>query len=888
MTELAGAFLAVVVLGSFVLIPRVRAAAERRARIVIALAESLKATVDDDYFRDSAIEAWVQTNPRAAGLRLAAGSKALLSRPIRAEYDAAAVLLKDPRGWARRHNDRFVEEKLRDLSNWFENRLPHPLTASQRQAVIIDEDTNLVVAGAGAGKTSTILAKVAYLLEERGESPDSILVLAFNRSVAKELGQRIGSMDLPRPEISTFHAKGFDVLGAAWGRKPAVSALSTDDKALQALLQSEFESMLANNRRRRRFARWWVRFRVSLDDLEDCKTPDERLRKEQSLGVRTLTGVKVASMAEVKVADWLTLNGVPWEHEKRYPHSPPSSTRRDYTPDFYLPAHDVWLEVWACDRAEDDFPPQIDREQYVASMKWKRELHQGHGTKLVEIFQDDVWGPRLGARIRQGLGRVGTQPDALSDQLVPDLIAAVRGNIAPFVMLVSTFLRLYRAGGWTRREVESRAPTVRDRAFLKLFWPFLSRYEHELETEDKIDFDAMLIEAASAANEGRYERRYRYILVDEFQDTSRARMRLVQALRRARSECRVFAVGDDWQSIYRFAGSDIAYFTAIEDHLGPTARTFLPDTFRLRADVAAVSSRFVLENSAQLEKELQPQTQSSGRGVTIRLHGPEREAEAVHEVLSEIAESLPGGRVLVLARYKHRLSLIQDLAVPPDLQLEARTVHSAKGLEADAVIVLGVDAGLFGFPTEIQDDRVLRLLLEREESFPNAEERRLFYVALTRTRSQVYLLAEQRTTSPFIEELEKDLYAPWISLHGTESDRHQCPRCHGKTVVRRSGPYGAFWACTHYPACHGRLPKCPACSEGALRLPTGRSTSEAVRCTACDYETTVCPRCGSGVLVEREGRFGRFLGCNTWRGNGSGCDYTSNLETQLGSEQKSR
>ena len=223
-------------------------------------------------------------------------------------------------------------------------------------------------------------------------------------------------------------------------------------------------------------------------------------------------------------------------------------------------------------------------------------------------------------------------------------------------------------------------------------------------------------------------------------------MRLIQALRGDRSDCRVFAVGDDWQAIYRFAGSDVDYFTRIENYLGPTARVILPDTFRLVSDVASLSSRFVLENPQQLEKELAPRTHGhQGPAVLIHLHAQHGEGGLIQEILDEIAERTPGGRVLVLARYRFRLDVIQEVRLPRDLQIEATTAHRSKGLEADEVLVLGVDAGTFGFPTEIQDDEVLRLLLEGEEEHPNAEERRLFYVALTRTRSRVPCSPTART-----------------------------------------------------------------------------------------------------------------------------------------------
>ncbi len=876
-TVLSGILLAAFATAFALAIPRLRAQAKRRASAIVLAAESLQALSHGDYLRRSALDAWRgRSHTRAQERSLGPVGRALLRPALRKASDEAAQMLKAPQAWANKENAQFVERQLSALANWFENRLTDPLTEAQRRAVLVDEDANLVIAGAGAGKTSTLLAKIAYLIEERGESPDRILVLAFNASVADELHDRTLAMGLPSPEISTFHAKGFEVLGAVEGRKPAVSSLASDNNALQSLLQSEFERTLADPKRRKTFARWWVRFRVSLKDFEECKTPDERLRREQSFGLRTLTGIQVASIAEVKVADWLTLQGIAWEHEKRYPCAPPSSTHRDYTPDFYLPSRDKWIEVWSCDRSEEDFPPQIDREAYAESMQWKRELHQTHGTNLVEIFQDEVWGPDLDGVLTRALtdDQATNTGSADGPDAVPTL-STIRSGVSPFVTLLSAFLRLFRAGGWTREDVIGRVRTSRDHAFLEIFWPFLTRYELELKSEEKVDFDEMLIRAAALAGEGKYERGYHYILVDEFQDTSRARMGLIKALRGEPANCRVFAVGDDWQSIYRFAGSDVAYFTDVEKHLGPTAKTVLPDTFRLESDVAALSTRFVLQNPAQVEKQLQPRRETHrGPGVSLHLHGPNEVREVAQRLLSEIAEQGEGNRLLVLARYNYRLDILNDLVIPSELELKASTVHRAKGLEADTVILLGLEAGAFGFPTEIRDDHVLELLLEGDEALTNAEERRLFYVALTRTRTRIHILADARNMSPFAEELGGKGYAQWVEFEGKGSVRHRCPKCAGMTITRVEGTHGPFWACSHYPACHGRLPTCPSCREGFLVFPFGRTGGATANCRVCQHITTVCPECVAGVLVDRSGPYGRFIGCTGWRSDGSGCDFT--------------
>lgn len=344
---------------------RLRRLASEKAREAVAAAAPLAAITAQDYLRASQLQQWLDLQPRYKRWALTRRERRRIARDpeLKAAYDLVSGLFTDPRIWTSCRKEDFVEARLDELDDWFTTRFPYPLTDEQRRAVVTDEDCNLVVAGAGSGKTSAILGKLAYLVEKRGVPPSGILVLAYNSTVAAELRERIASLGMPLPEVSTFHAKGFDILGAARGRKPAVSALATDGTALQRFLTERFAARMRKRAYRKRFSTWWVERRVEASELKKSETPDERLRREHALGLRTLIGVQVQSQSEVKVGDWLTLRGIKWEHERRYPHTPSSTERRDYTPDFYLPDHDIWIEVWACDEKEVRFPPEIDKER---------------------------------------------------------------------------------------------------------------------------------------------------------------------------------------------------------------------------------------------------------------------------------------------------------------------------------------------------------------------------------------------------------------------------------------------------------------------------------------------------------------------------------------------
>lgn len=829
----------------------------------------------------------------------------------RAQHDAALLHVRSPaffgalppepaaeaRAWSRQlqelpttvaaHNDRFLATRLAEEEEAFDRVERYPLTARQRRAIVTAEDATLVVAGAGTGKTSVVVGKVDYLIWRGLARPGQILVVAFARKASDELKERLARLGRHEGVVcSTFHAIGLQILGDADGCRPHLSPLAEDPEALKRFLREAVGALLVAPVDH---ALLLLFFAVLFDEPVSmtAQTGDAYIRAEREAGLRSLTGAQLKSREEVRIANWLTLNRIAWEYERPYPVDTATAGHRRYQPDFYLPEHDLYLEHFGIDE-RGDTRPGIDRAAYHEGMAWKRALHAAHGTRLIETFSYFSRQGGLTERLAELLADAGIMQRPLDEAEVAALLAELGRPFADFIDLLTQFLKLYRGNGHDTARVEARVRTARDRVFLRIFAKVHARYAAELARTDTVDFDDMITLARERVRAGRYRSPYTHLLVDEFQDIAANRLGLLTDLRAQVPHARLVAVGDDWQAIYRFTGADLGIIADLAAHAGPTARVDLDTTFRYGQELLDGTAAFVTRNPRQLRKVLHAHDGPRGEPpFCIVTYTGEREAGGT-AALAAAKRDLLGrhgdgpATVFLLGRYgfnepKNLAALRRDWG-RDGLTVEFLTAHAAKGKEADYVIVLGLEAGTYGFPAQIADDPVLQMVLVAPEPFPHAEERRLFYVALTRARRRAYLLAPADQASTFIrDDLLGEGLRGFVTTIGEMSARHRCPTCQGQTIRRTEGRYGAFWACAHYPLCDGKLETCQQCQDGALVAMS--TSSDTLRCTTCGHQVQRCPRCRQGRLIERTSRHGPFLACSRWRG-GVGCTYTQPILRQ--------
>jgi DNA helicase IV len=742
-----------------------------------------------------------------------AGIVALLSDSERA---AVAFLDEDLPTLVATANSAVISTELRARQQFFAAIEKTPLTEEQARAVICFDNRVQLLAPAGSGKTSVMVARAAYAVSRGFVSPDRILLLAFNKSAAVELQERVDSrfaaagISAGGVRASTFHSLGLDVIGTATGAKPQLASwLDTgDDTGLRMveLIVDEFRD------RDEQFRYHWDLYRLLYAHAPAKlveNNPDTFDPQTREPGYRTFRGEVVRSHGERLIANWLYLYGVNYIYEMPYPHKTSSADRSQYRPDFYYPDIDVWHEHWALDR---DGEPPDSFVGYADDMVWKRKTHQTYGTTLIETsWADVVWGDGL-TQLQRQLEAHGQMLDWNPDRTIADHYVKPMKH-SELYGTMRTFMAHIKSNSFTAGHIEDRlagelshVAGTRTSIFLNLYWAIAAEWDRRLAMEESVDFEDMLIQAADHLEEGRADLGYDLILVDEFQDASHARARLVRGLL-ARPSRYLLAVGDDWQSINRFAGADMSVMTDFAEWFGPGPQLALTTTFRCPQSICDTASSFITKNPLQFSKLMRSAQSSTGVPIDVIRSSHPREALTRH--LSSLSASMALGAsegrgdpvsVFILGRYNFDREFLPARDFD-HLEVSFRTVHSSKGLEADFIVLPNMVMGTYGFPAAINNDPVFAVAMSKPETYEYAEERRLFYVAITRARRAVTIITDPTRISTFVVEL---LSEGRVTVNGAtpkaggEDDIELCPRCGTGVLVPRKGPYGKFLACTNY------------------------------------------------------------------------------------------
>lgn len=860
-------------------------------------------------------------------------------------------------------NERYINQELKDNSDLFDDLDGKSLDYQQREAIVVDEDAVKVIAGAGSGKTFTIQGKVKYLTEKRDVDPSEILAISFSNASVDDLKERIAEPI----DIKTFHKVGKDIL-TQYNQysRPDTSALKRIIKRYltkKALKNEDISKKLIE------FFSFYINVPPSDDDIKyegdlldwqegvDFSTLKRRFKNKQR---ETLNNEIVRSYEELYIANFLFIYGIKYTYEKIYSYPNKNFERefnkfkeflfsfneeipdelknditkdllnltdifeeyeiKDYLPDFYLDDYNIYIEHFGLNRnCENHLIGGKSSEEYVKEMEWKRKVHKKYGTTLIETFSYYQSENRLLTRLAEKLQAQGVEFNEIEYREVYRILLENKTikEWEDFIVLLKTFIELFKGNNYDETKFKEFYDYVgglkdsfsKDRtiAFLKIVEEIYNDYEAYLLKIKKIDFNDMINKASDCIVKNGLDLPYKYIIVDEYQDTSFTRYNLLRNICDSIG-AKIMVVGDDWQSIYSFSGCDVNIFTKFDNFFDVCETRYIEKTYRNSQQLIDASSNFVMKNPDQTRKELKS---SKSLKYPIKLVNFDNDFDEILKfelIIKNIINqsTFKNKKILILGRNnKDIFNLLKNFNVEneygkrkfeilgdedklrrnkfvkivyresPDVNIEYRTVHQSKGLECDNVILINLKNWKAGFPNKMVDDPVLNFVKRNGDSFSYAEERRLFYVALTRTKNNVYLLAPYFKSSVFVQELKTDANVELLNLEHNRLEtlkniekngeryviptKLKCQVCKTGVVLLES-----FWN-------KGKLNRVLKCSHN-MAPPFNRCNweggyygSELEDLDDIEY----CPSC-DGILIKRyrhsDGH--PFLGCTNFRKTG--------------------
>lgn len=820
------------------------------------------------------------------------------------------------------HNEIYIKSKMISEKDYLDSVLKDCdpnilLDADQRRVVLTDEDYCLVVAGAGAGKTTTVAAKVKYLVDKQGVDPKQILVISFTNKAVNELKQRIiGELHIECP-IATFHSTGNAVIHKQNQDKLNI----VDGNKLYYVVQDYFRGYILKNESAVNnlilfFASYFdapyegtdlnaffnhvakSNFTTMRSELDEFKQQVMDTRTKKAV---TIQSEILRSAQEVEIANFLYLNGIDYEYEPLYKYDITFS-RKPYTPDFRIwqGEKEAYLEHFGITEGGHNNRYSSDElEAYKKAVKDKIILHRKHQTKLIYTFSSYKDRRPLIEHLQEQLELAGFEMHPRSNKEVMEKLVVSEENryIRKLVALICRFITNFKTNGYAADEFNRMyysTQNVRTRLFLNICNDCYLEYERFLKENQAVDFQDMINESARILREVKEMKQkldFRYIIVDEYQDISRQRFDLVTAIHEVTS-AKIIAVGDDWQSIYAFSGSDISLFTKFREKMGYAALLKIVRTYRNSQEVIDIAGNFIQKNKEQIQKDLISPKHVEDPVIIYTYDSRRKDpkgdnrsganyaiAHAIEIALEQIIEynraegKTADSSILLLGRfgfdgdrleksglfeYINRGSQIRSVKYPK-LNITFMTAHSSKGLGYDNVIVVNGRNETYGFPSKIENDPVLSFVIKEDLAIEYAEERRLFYVAMTRTKNRVFFIAPEQNPSEFLLELKHDyknvvLKGNWNEEPTADAfNKKACPMCGYPMQYRYKSAYGLrLYICTNEPEVCGFM--------------TNNAAAGKLSIIKCD-------KCRDGYLVVKPGKekTQHMLGCTNYKNNGSGC-----------------
>ncbi len=569
------------------------------------------------------------------------------------------------------------------------------LDSNQIDSIINNSDNQLVVASAGSGKTTTIIGKVKYLIKTNKALPNEILILSFTSSSSKEMKERIEKEINTEIDVYTFHKLGLEII-----KKSSLNIPNIYTENLSSFITNTLYELIKDSN----YISNLVNFYISIKNND----------------LITLKGENVRYKIEVSIANFLYVNNIKYI----------------YNNSFYLTDYNVYINYKNNIKAKNNI---IINTKYLNTqslmnelLKYKVKINPVSNKELLKILKNN-------------------------------------GLYIEMSSIFETLINLIKNNNQTIKNIKKIKLNHNDKVLLSLLEPIYLRYNEYLKINNLIDFNDMINLSTNCIKENLFIHNYKYVIVDEYQDISHGRFNLLMSLRNQKFY-KLFCVGDDWQSIYRFSGSDISLITNYEKYVGSSYITRIENTYRFSSFIVDISSKFIMKNPNQIKKKVNSKLNYKN---AIKIIEKNNYKECLNELEKELLKLENYSTIYILGRYKSDLEILKNnknfyqeynykdkcldiiYSKRIDLNIKFLTIHSSKGLQSDYVIILNNKNSGMSFPSKITDLSLINLLLDNSDDYPHSEERRLFYVALTRCKKKVFLLSISNNKSVFIKEIEK-------------------------------------------------------------------------------------------------------------------------------------
>ncbi|MBN2157731.1 MAG: UvrD-helicase domain-containing protein [Candidatus Lokiarchaeota archaeon] len=679
------------------------------------------------------------------------------------------------------------------------------LNENQIRAILVNDDNNLVVAGPGSGKTRVLVDRVAFYVLKKEIPAEGILVMAYNRTAVAEIIERLKNIyGIQDVEVRTFHSLGFKIVNRFKDREEEIRVEENTTHVIRELIEIKKADDPI-------YQHLYIQYYSNISEfIAEEEENEERLRKmysyQENKPYEALDGSRVKSVAEKEIANFFITHGINFVYEMKVDWCDKDESGREYHPDFYLPEFDTYLEHWGISK---DFPnvynPVIeDVPKYFKEMEWKKAQFRKYGKNLLET---DYWDWKTGKLSKKLLDFVrqlwkiqNREAAPLSHQEIIKRIDNLPHRLKILSDMIHTTIMDAKIYGYNSTTLSTHLRNKKlhrkDHAFLTLVFPIFEAYEDYLAAQGKIDYQDMInhavqyLERPVTNEEAKEFCSYTMIFIDEFQDISFQRLRLLQELRKRGKECHMFFVGDDWQSIYGFSGASNKYMVKLDQFFFPVAQTILQLNYRNPPPIVNFSSTHINACSDYIPKDLVPVNRTDEPSMFLkRMYGGKRSfTQEQHDLIVDlikkwIREGVDPKEIMILSRFNFGYSdlfdyCLKDKEIPVALMKEGEmvrngirfhSIHKAKGLEAEYVILMNVYKGLYGLPSELTSSFDHKLI---NPDLPDDldEERRLFYVALTRAKKQVHIFAQLPNLSEFLDQIpttREEFFANLTSNTGT-------------------------------------------------------------------------------------------------------------------------